>query len=217
MAAAYQPSVPIFGHSLVKRLSAFVQSRREQCVPDFDLPCHVSFIGIGGLQVQNLWANIDRISLCSPDIVVLDIGCNDLSAVSCCPGELADAVYQFAEHLVSNLGVKYVQIAQIFRRLPSADRTCADFNAKVFTYNSALQSLCRHGHDRSNPAPISMFVFRGMSQAWQEYLNPLDGVHFTVLPQASVPHSGNYKYYRCIKNCIIFALGMPCITSIFPY
>jgi hypothetical protein len=63
----------------------------------------------GGLLVQNMWVNIERISIWTLDIVVLDIGTNDLSAAACCPGELADAVYQFADHLVSKLGVKYVR------------------------------------------------------------------------------------------------------------
>jgi hypothetical protein len=217
MAAAFQPTVLVLGHSFVRRLSDFVHERRESCVPNFDLPCNVKFIGTGGLRVYNLWAYLDDVSRILPDIVVLDVGTNDLSSDNSCPGELADSVHRFAEHLINNFGVKTVNIAQIFRRLPGAERTPVDFNSKVFAYNAALQSLCLRSQAVSPSSPIAMFFFRGMSQCWEQYLNPVDGVHFSVIPLQSATHSGSYRYYRAIKTSIIYALRTPSVVAAFPY
>jgi hypothetical protein len=209
--ASSTPRVLILGHSFVRRLGDFVDNRLEGTVSNFDLPCDVSFIGTGGCKLPHLWIQLPRILATRPDIVVLDIGTNDLSSPSCIPGDLADSVYQFAMYLVSDCGVKAIHIAQIFPRLFTTGRTPADFNDKAFVYNAALRSICYHGQtrDRAPPLPIFMFVFRGMSRYWASYLSPIDGVHFAEVPQDSFPYSGSYKYYRSVKACIAVALRMP--------
>jgi hypothetical protein len=211
MSQSRLPTVLVLGHSFVRRMADFTREHLEGCKPDFDLPCNVKFLGFSGGLVSHLWSALAQISCISPDIVLLDIGTNDLASPSATPGEIADSVVRFADHLISSCGVKVVHIAQIFRRLEGAPRTPPEFNEKVFAYNAALRSLCRHAQSRT--LAIYMFTFRGMSENWATYLNPLDGVHFTVRPSGDLPNSGSYKYYRCLKTCVIFALRMPAFSS----
>jgi hypothetical protein len=157
-----RPRVLVLGHSFVRRLSVFVDNHCEGSVPNFDLPCDVTFIGTGGIKISHLWDQLPRILNSSPDIVILDIGTNDLAMPGeIVPGEIADCVYQFAVHLFTECGVKAVHIAKIFRRLFTTDRTPPDFNDKVVIYNAALRSICLHGQNRLPPLPIFISFFVG--------------------------------------------------------
>jgi hypothetical protein len=209
MASSSLPKVLVLGHSFVRRLHDFASSGSEGTSADFGFPasCEVFFRGRGGRLVHHLWAELDAISDIAPEIVILDIGTNDLSSSTAPPGEIAYSVFFFAQHLVEQCAVKAIHIAQVFRRLPDSARTPHNFNELVFTYNDALRSLCRHGHTRSSPLPIFMFFFKGMSSDWASYLDQ-HGIHFNVLPAPGFSHSGSYKYYRAIKSSIHFALGM---------
>jgi hypothetical protein len=202
-----KPVFLILGHSFVHRLQSFCKARREGTSTDFGLPqaCDVVFLGRGGRRVPHLWSELDNISTIAPDFVILDIATNDLACPGSCPGEIADSVYFFAQHLVREFDVKAVHIALVFRRLSSADdRTPANSNDIVFSYNSALRSLCDHGFSRS--MPIFAFYFQGMSSSWENFLDPLDGAHFNTSPSAGCSFSGTFKYYKSIKTCIYLAL-----------
>ena len=79
------PTILILGHSFVRRLKDDLAARFDaRAAPNFHLPesGHVSLVGTGGRTVDKL--NKYDLSLLvkyKPDIVILEIGTNDLSTL----------------------------------------------------------------------------------------------------------------------------------------
>ena len=71
--------VLVFGHSFVKRLETFCREN-EQHNLNLDLEKFaVAFCGIGGLCMEKVKSHLDNeIRRISPDIIILEIGANDL-------------------------------------------------------------------------------------------------------------------------------------------
>jgi hypothetical protein len=198
-----KPVVLVLGHSFVRRLVKFTQNRTESTATDMGLrdSCTVVYHGISGGRLSHLWDEIDFIANLSPQIVILDVGTNDLASSSS-PGNLANAILAFANHLHVQCKVRVIYIAHIFPRAPHAARTPPDFNERAHTYNAALKSLCTDSH-----TTIFSFYFTGLIENWPAYLLH-DGVHLSIAPPYGFSHSGTYKYFRAIKTCVVFALRM---------
>jgi len=128
------------------------------------------------------------------DIVVVDLGCNDLNAhEEVNPRFLADYVVDVAECLVAH-GAKSVIIAEMMYRSgrgaicrnmsPYSNTARAEeaFNARVEEYNAHVKVLT------INKWNISFLHQKGMVLKWREGLDP-DGVHLTT--QAMVHYASN--------------------------
>ena len=80
---AKKSPVLILGHSFVRRLKEFVRSRTQENKDslDFNLTqrCVVSILGIGGRTVDKIVRHdLHNIRQMAPEIVILQIGSNDL-------------------------------------------------------------------------------------------------------------------------------------------
>ena len=108
--------VLILGHSFLRRIHVFLhQSHDRRTVPNFDLPlADLSFIGIGGRTVpKTLQFDIAKVKALQPEIIILELGSNDLCSV----GRRPESVGSDIEHLVSFLddhcGGAFVVVCQV--------------------------------------------------------------------------------------------------------
>ena len=190
--AACTRDVVILGHSFIRRLRDFVKSsevndnlRLSRC--NFS----VSFYARGGLTIDRLANSPELISFpSSKDICFLQIGSNDLCDRTKSIGEIATAIFSFANVLIVCGKTKKIIIGQIFRRSPRV--TDPLFNDRVILLNIRLQSLC---NDADN---IHFWHHRGF---WDSFsFLAADGVH---LQHPSVDARPMTKYLQSLKSAIL--------------
>ena len=79
------PNILILGHSFVRRLKDDLTARFDtRAAPNFHIPesGHVSLYGTGGRTVDKLTRyDLTCVSKYKPDIVILEVGTNDLSTL----------------------------------------------------------------------------------------------------------------------------------------
>lgn len=190
------PTVLVWGHSFIKRLrkdlSLGFDSRARQ---DFNLhgSAVVHLFGIGGRTVPKLREyDLHALERFLPQIVLLEIGTNDLSHAS--PEVVAKEIVDFVSFLVSRQFVHVVGICHLIPRTGSF--THVDFNklnrsAKILNANVkiALEPF-------SN---VFCWSHRGFTEPSDELYLP-DGVH--------VNSDGQYVLYRSYRGAILHALQM---------
>ena len=114
-------TVLIIGHSFVWRMEEFLREGRDRrALIDFNFqPAGSVFIqydGVGGRRLSE-WsvAGQGRLEAMQPDVVILEMGSNDLAA-----GRLYDAVADdlvvFSKYLQERCAVKHVVVSQILHR-----------------------------------------------------------------------------------------------------
>ena len=139
----------VIGHSFVSKTQDFVFEHIEDTVPD----CHLSdfnvdWHGRGGLKLHHLDTLIPTFLNNRYDILVLDIGTNDLSDSHVCPIQLARLVFGAAHWILTCLPtVQFIFILDIYRRACYSRYSYReDFNDATATYNAELrQQVISHG------------------------------------------------------------------------
>jgi len=128
-----------------------------------------------------------------PDVVILDVGTNDLDNGLFPPNVLADILFRFAESLQQHFKVRHIVILEVFFRteLGQFAPRSPGFNASVRQFNNKCKFL-------STSKPLSerfchFWHHSGMVANWQQYI--VDGVHLTQI--------GLSKYYRSVRSAII--------------
>ena len=185
--------VLILGHSFVRRLNVFLhQSRDRRTVPGFDLSSvDLSFLGVGGRTVpKTLQFDIAKVKALQPEIIILELGSNDLCSV----GRHPESVGSDIEHLVSFLhdhcGAAFVVACQVIHRSNTSTHI-PDYNVKVDVLNQYLQVVLE-------PLVYADFWYhRGLRNPSIPVLCR-DGVHLN--------DHGNYTLYRSYRGAILFAL-----------
>lgn len=182
--------VVLFGHSFVRRfkefLNDFVSTDLNVGLPEskFVLKC----IGLGGLSLHQRRRvhSVDSV-IRESDLVIIDIGSNDLCDLTYSPEKLATDLVSYAAFLVEGLQVRTVVVTQILCRSKVPD---AKYNGRVTQTNAELQRII----DGSN-LPIVYWRHRGMWNCKECIFCP-DGVHLS--------NSVGYpKYLRSMRDCII--------------
>lgn len=163
-----------FGHRFVKQL-------------DFDLPqCSIRLFGEGGRTVQKIkqhdWQTIQHYS---PDIILLEIGANDLSILP------PETVGSQIDDLVSE--ILRVQAAQIIGVAKITRQQSLVFNNSAAILNQYLEVVL--GEKES----VFVWAHRGLLDPQNQKLLP-DGVHLN--------NHGQYKLYRSYRGAIIHALKL---------
>lgn len=207
-----QNKVVILGHSKVKRLSRHTAATGPgQHFPNLNLKkteFDIRLIGIGGANRQRMTQEIPLVLALSPDILLLEIGSNDLCDHNLDPSILARSLTEMADKLCQS-GVKRVMIGQILhRKIPGAYWFPAPhqfgnpryawaldieaYNERVNKANSALKDAIKK---RANAA-IAFWEHFGF---WNPTQDPLhnDGVHLN-------PH-GMKLYANSLKWAILRA------------
>ena len=102
MAAANEkPRALVLGHSFVRRLKDFAAQNHSDGPYDLNLRlsnvCSIIFLGIGGRTVDKLIRNdLDKIRSAAPNIVVLELGSNDLCDKGSDPETIALSIVALA-------------------------------------------------------------------------------------------------------------------------
>ena len=178
--------VLILGHSFIRRLGQFVD-KRPQLNYHFMLEESATFKwhGVGGRTVaKTIKSDLHVIESFAPDIVVLQLGTNDLSRLD--PLVVGSAIEDLVRILHDSHNVKLVCVCQtIYRGSDPA------FNVRVRALTKFLKILLE-------PLPYSFFWgHRGFWNTTQRFL-ARDGVHLNRL--------GQYKLYRSLRGAVLKSL-----------
>ena len=180
--------VVVLGHSFVSRFQRFCNEQGIFSL-GLDSSCFdVEYLGYGGLSLmQKRRLHSQDSKLTGSDLVILDIGSNDLSTASYLPEQFALDLMSYASFLVIGLGVSRVAILQQLcrERLPFQD-----YNDHIVRSNNAVQTLVQ-----TSDLPVVFWKHRGM---WNCHLSVLgsDGIHLSN-------DIGNPKYLRSLRDCVI--------------
>lgn len=190
MSSVSLPKVLVLGHSFVKRLRFDInRGNIFRSSSDLGLAGHafVSMFGVGGLTIPRLWKDHLRVvSRRAPDVIILELGTNDLSREE--PELVASSLEVLVRLLHDRFKVKVICVCLVVPRLSNDV-----FNAKMATFNELVQALFE-------PLP---FVFCWRHRGFYGDNRPLslhDGVHVTPV--------GQYRLYRSYRGAILRALTL---------
>ena len=183
------PRVLVWGHSFVKRLHADLERGfQRRARSDFNLAsrARVSLFGHGGRTVPKLWSyDLHVVSRLLPDIVILEIGTNDLFTEE--PSLVAASIEVLVRLLHDRFSVKAICVCHVIPRCSP----CA-FNDKVAACNELVRSLLA-------PLPYVFCWFHKGFYSKAGKLLSADGVHVNRL--------GQYRLYRSYRGAILKALS----------
>ena len=139
MDAAPLSMLPV-GHSFITRLANYTLVSGTMNLGLNEGDCQVAFFARSGLTLRKIVPLTDEVSSRQPDVVFLEIGCNEIDRVA--PFVLAEQVCEFAKMLVAR-GVRQVIVSQFFFRDSARSRyhVVSNFNDLVTQYNQRMNSL----------------------------------------------------------------------------
>ena len=179
-----------YGHSYVSHFQDYVatlpyymanfgMSLTEACV---------HYKGLSGATVGRLSkkSNLNKINKMQAEIIVLEVGTNDLADVEVTPGDLCDQVIDLARELL-DCRAREVIVSQVLLRgkegLKKADK---DFEEKVYAYNHNIERAI-------NFLPRASFWHH--YNLWKDIENHVeDGTHLN--------DQGHKKLYRSLKGAL---------------
>ena len=180
--------VIILGHSFVSRFQCYCDRTGLDNIGLNPDKFSVRMIGLSGLSLrQRRRLRAVESQLHSADLVLVDIGSNDLTCPSYLPEQFALDLLSYVSFLLIGLSVKKVVILQLLRR----ERTpFSDYNDNICVANSAIQTAVS-----TSSLPIYFWKHRGMWNC-QSSIYSTDGIHLS--------HEVGYpKYLRSVRDCII--------------
>ena len=187
--------VLIIGHSFIHRLKAFVQKERQfHNFTTLNGIGQVHFHGVGGRTIAKFRKfDLDIVRRIAPDIIVLELGSNDLVEFS--PQTVGSELETLACELHDLPSVQLVVIGQVLRR---RSQNSEEFNCKVAKLHKYLNIVLEQ-------LPFCYYWrHRGFWNSNSE-LYLADGVHLNRL--------GNYKFMRSIRGAILMALQLVGVSA----
>ena len=189
-----RPVVLILGHSFVKRLKRDLLCGFDaRASPTFDLQkdALVHLYGVGGRTVPKLMKfDLSLVASLQPDIVILEIGTNDLSVSR--PDIVGSSIDDLVGMLIGEFRVRVVGVCKVIPRTGSEPEVF-DFNEKVPLLNNYLDVVLEH-----RPLVFSWLHKGFLRPSVYPYLP--DGVH--------VNSFGQYALYRSYRGAVMKALRM---------
>ena len=191
------PKVLVLGHSFVKRLKRHIEAGSDVRPRDhFDLAnsSRVFLHGVGGRTVSAIrrhdMAALKRIS---PDLLVLEVGTNDLSA-GIRPEVLGSALDDFLSYIRSSFAVRAIAVCMVIpRRERFSGVPAVHFNEQARIFNQYISAVVN-----SHPWAFT-WEHRGLSSLSRSRLLP-DGVHLDP--------AGQYFLYRSYRGAILRGLRL---------
>ena len=189
------PKVLIFGHSFVRRLhDDLVKGFDSRANQNFNLAgsgIYVCLKGTGGRTVEKVRKyDISAIASIQPDIIILELGTNDLCHLS--PEVVGSRIEELARFFRDELRVKVIVICQVIdRKIPHSTAPDAAFNAKAAILRQYLCVVLE------NEAGI--FLWEHHDFGSDVNLLSLNGVHCNS--------QGQYRLYRSYRGAILKALN----------
>ena len=207
---ANKPKTFILGHSIVRRLHEYMQSKHDPRVSsDFHLSKTVSvhMKGIGGLRVHSLLAKGSHNLLGSvmldhmdADVVILQLGGNDFAN-----GDDADTfavkLLALASLIRGRFNVKLVIVGSVLPRFVSARPSPHGRNSEqaqnYCVWAQAVNEL--HFHARTTTGVLvwkhARFTFPSESMPGCRQLMAADGVHLSK--------QGQYRLFKSLRGALI--------------
>ena len=189
--------VMIFGHSFVKYLHDYVETTHGSDHNfGFSEGERVKFYGLSGMDITVARRHLFAIKLHRPDIVVLELGTNDLCSAVDTVDTIGNEMHSIACTIRDEFRVQHVVVSQILRRECAPNyrnkgkMTLETFNARV----SELNDFLYHAFREENH--ITFWAHKGMWCSELPLLNT-DGVHLN--------ENGNKKLYRSLRGAIVHA------------
>lgn len=189
-------AVTVWGHSFVRRLRDHV-AEHPRCPSYFynlgitHYPCNVTFKGTGGLTLAKARKQLRSVCASNPEIVIIDIGSNDLCDPFVTVPELVDGVMALAQHLLDN-GVRFVYFLPIIPRL----RTPHSFyNTIVQHYSTVMKMHCQN-HDSLHFWFHKPALTKNQMPV-ETYFLP-DGVHLNRV--------GISRYHTSVRGAVLYAV-----------
>ena len=145
------PVLLILGHSFVRRLCHDLKTGFDQRA-DLNLNLQGTAVvfmhSVGGRTVPKLRIfDLHVVKQLSPDIIILEIGTNDLTRVG--PEVVGSEIDDFVRFLVDNLAVRVVGVCHVIPRVFS----CAASQTSFLTSATALNHLlCYDSSAHTNPS-----------------------------------------------------------------
>ena len=144
------PRVLILGHSFVRRLRSFLASSHVYS-SDVGLSdsADISLFGVCGRTVDKvIQFDLDVVRNSKPDIVILELGTNDLTSLP--PESVGSELEELVQSLHCEFDVRVIAVFQVikritpFSRLPDFTELLGAQAASLFTSNSRATSHSRH-------------------------------------------------------------------------
>jgi len=180
----------VLGHSFIRRAD---QHLADHNVINFGLPLFSHKIDLQGQGGAHILDIIPLLESCTstPDVVMIDVGTNDLTNRRAPPHTLALQVFNIARRLVTHHNVKHVVLFQILPRTTwGRHGQPPAFSARVARYNEMIESLIYRYKDS---LPISCWVHKGMRSNIDKFIS--DGVHLN--------EAGMTKYIKSVRRAIL--------------
>ena len=194
MESTLSPKVLVLGHSFVRRLAHDLKNDFDPRASEtFNLQgqVHVRLHGTGGRTVQKLIKyDLGVLTEFAPDIVILEIGTNDLTVSA--PEVVGSAIDDFVRFLRCSFAVKIIGVCEVLPRGTKSPHR-SYFNKAVPILNNYLRVVLGEQE--------SVFCWRHVGfcePSCDPYLP--DGVHVNSV--------GQYWLYRSYRGAIIKALTM---------
>ena len=187
----------IFGHSYVRRLQDFLSwefGYYHNLGLSYDV-AHVQWMHRGGLTADfALWNYVQPIVETQPDIVIIQLGGNDVSFPFVSPENAGSALYDLGASLI-HLGVRYVIVCQELPRSGlGIPRYVPEYNAKVSAMNSYVRRILGLGFIPG----LRYWQHRSLWRSTRPTAHR-DGVHLNDL--------GHHRLYRSMRGAVLHALG----------
>ena len=133
--------VAVIGHSFVRRADDFLHDSGIFNL-NLDLSTHdIRFFSRSGCHARHLQQFYPNLESFKPDMVVIDVGTNDLADQDFSPQLLLDTIFIIAKRLVNNLQVKSIVVLQVLHRTTHGRFGLPQwFCYKVDEYNKLLSS-----------------------------------------------------------------------------
>ena len=200
MESNVHPHVLVLGHSFVKRMIFYLRPGKKlkdlyslNFAEEFNQNdvCRVSMLGIWGRTMEKLLRyDLKAIRDRQPEIIVLEIGSNDLCDASWEPQAIAEAIQSCGQLLLQSLNLKQLIFCGVLPRV-EPHVPYAKYNANVPILNDAIKEFCRHTPN------LSFWKHKG-------FVNPVEGVY--SIDGIHMNGAGNGKLFKSYRGAILFAL-----------
>ena len=187
------PRSLILGHSFVQRMKVFLKHNagNSSFNEHFDLKnsCLVKLIGNGGRTVERLMRyDLRATRATKPDILVVEIGSNDLCDPSADPEILGETITASVDVLRHEIQHKFTVICQV---IPRRNPPFPKYNQRVKKLNKCLWKML------ADSSAVKFWRHRGLHNPTRD-IYVRDGIHLN--------NQGHKALYRSYRGALLYAL-----------
>ena len=193
--------VLIMGDSFIANFKTFLKDHQEEFSYSLNLPLSqvmVQYSSLRGGNVEKLQTyRLEDVEDFEPDIVLLQIGSNDLCDMNSTPESVAKSIIDLADKFVSSYNVKFVAVMQIFHRLKPTRPV--RYRIDPAWYNPRVDTANRTLSDLADPNHSCLWRHKGFWEpSTQEKVFDTDGTHLTF--------SGNVRFFQSLRALTVHLL-----------